>query len=72
MLNISRIIRLLSAGLALRTFVQYLIAFCSQPKAGSDVISGWFVSLIIPDKPIKFRGPRLNRSQEIPPKPYEK
>ena len=51
-----------------RTFVQYLIAFCSRPESVSDVISGRFVGPIADDKLIKFRGPRLNRSREIPPK----
>ena len=33
----------------------------------SDVISSRFVRLIVPVKCVKFRDPRLNRSQEIPP-----
>ena len=51
----------------LRTSVQYLIAFCSRPEAASDVISGRFVRLAVPDKYVKFHGRRLNRSREIPP-----
>ena len=51
----------------LRTFVQYLIAFCSRPEAASDVISGRFVRPIVPDKYIKFGYPRLNNSREMPP-----
>ena len=43
-----------------RTFVQYLIAFCSRPE-------GRFVRLILPDKSVKFRDTRLYRSLEIPP-----
>ena len=44
-----------------------LIAFCTQPEATSDVISGKFVRLIVHDKCVKFSDPRLNCSQEIPP-----
>ena len=32
----------------LRTFVQYLIAFCSRPEAANDVIAGRFVRLAAP------------------------
>ena len=31
------------AGLVLRTFAQYKIAFCSRAEAAGDVISGRFV-----------------------------
>ena len=48
----------MSAAPVLRTFVQYLIAFCSRPETASDFISGKYV---------KFRDPGLNRSREIPP-----
>ena len=50
----------------LRTFVQYLIAFCSLPQTASDVMSGSFVGPIIHDKRVKFRYSRLNLSREIP------
>ena len=49
------------------TFVQHLIAFCSRPEAASDIIFGASVGLIVPNKPVKFRDPRLNRFREIPP-----
>ena len=51
----------------LRTFVQYLITFCSRPEAASDVISGTFARPIGLDKCVKFRGSSSNRSLEIPP-----
>ena len=40
----------LAGGPVLRTFVQYLIAFCSRPETASDVISGRFVGSIVPNK----------------------
>ena len=46
----------------LRTFVQYLIAFCSQPDTASDIIFGMFVGPIVDDMPVKLRDSRLNRS----------
>ena len=51
----------------LRTFVHYLITVCSRLEAASDVISDRFVRLAVPDKCLKFRDPRLNRSPEIRP-----
>ena len=51
----------------LRTFVQYLIAFCSRPETDSDVLAGKFLVSIVPDKLVEFRDPRLNRSREIKP-----
>ena len=68
-LNSGRIILLffLLARPVLRiTFVQYLIAFCSQPEATSDVISGVFVGSVIPDNRVKFGDHRVNLSGEIP------
>ena len=53
-------------GPALFTTVQYSIAFCSQTAAASGVISSVVVRPIIPDKYVKFRELRLNRSREIP------
>ena len=52
------------AAPVLRTFVQYLIAFCSRPKGPGDVISGRSVELIN----VKFRDPRLSCSGEIRPR----
>ena len=52
----------------LRTFAQYLIVFCIRLETASDVISGKFDGPIVPDKCVKFRDPRLNRSGEIQPK----
>ena len=51
----------------LRTFAQYLIAFCSRLETASDVISGRFVGSIICDEDVKFHDPHLNHSREIPP-----
>ena len=39
----------LSAGLPLRTFMQYSFAFGSRLEATSDVMSRRFVSMIVPD-----------------------
>ena len=55
------------AGPVLRTFVQYMIEFCSRSDAASNVISGWFEQLAVPDKPVKCCDSRLNRSPEIRP-----
>ena len=55
----------------LRTFVQYLIAFCSRPETAGDVLSAIFVRMIVRDKFVKFRDPGLNRSWEIPPEAVE-
>ena len=54
------------AGPVLRKFAQHLIALCSLHEAAGDVISSRCVWPIVPDKRVKFRDPRLNRSQEIP------
>ena len=43
----------------LRTTVQYLIAFCNRMEAVSDVISGGFVGLTVPNKRVKVRDPHL-------------
>ena len=45
-----------------------LIASCNRLETASDIIFGKFVGPNVPDKPIKFCGPCLNRSREIPPK----
>ena len=52
------------AGTVLRTFVKYSTAFCSRPEIASGVRSGTLVRPTVPDKPVKFRDPRLNRSSE--------
>ena len=38
------------SGPVIRTFVQYLIAFCSLPETASHVISGMFVGPTVHDK----------------------
>ena len=52
----------------MRTFVQYIITFCSRTEAASDVISGVFVRPVVFDKSLKFHDPSLNRSGKILPK----
>ena len=64
-LNIGRVIRLWLAGPVLHTFVQYLIAFCSQPETASDIKSCRFVGSILHNKRVKCRDPRFY------PKPSE-
>ena len=55
----------------LRTFVQYLTAFCSRPETTSPyVIYGKFVRSIVSDKLVKCRDPSLNQSREIPPQAF--
>ena len=67
-LNGGRIIRLFDRPDPFsRAFVLYLIALCNRPETASEVVSGRFVCSIVPDKCVKFRDPRLNRSREIPP-----
>ena len=62
MLNNGRIIRLFG-----RTSVQYIVTFYSRLETASGVVSGKFVEPILPDKRVKYRGPRLIRSRKIPP-----
>ena len=50
----------LPVGLVLRTFVHYLIAYCSRPEAASDAKSGRFVRLLVPDQCVKSCYPRLS------------
>ena len=47
--------------------MQYLFAFCSQPEATSDLISGGFVGPVVSHNLVKFGDPCLNLSREIPP-----
>ena len=49
----------------LRTYVQYLIPFCSWIEAASDVISGMYMRQSIFDKAVKFGDPRFNYTHEI-------
>ena len=49
--------KLFNSYTVLRTFVQYLIALCSRQEAASDVISGRFVRLIVPEEFVKFNYP---------------
>ena len=49
----------------LRTFVRYLIAFCSRPEEASDVISGVVVDPTSLDIHVKFGDSWSNRSQDI-------
>ena len=60
--NSGRITRFFGRLNPFDNFVQYLIAFCSQLEAGSDVISSRFVRPIVPDKYVKFGDSRFNRS----------
>ena len=53
------------AGPVLRTFVQYLITFCSRPEADNDVISGTAVDNVGVDVPIKFGDYRPNGFRDI-------
>ena len=62
-LNNGRMIRLCPAGPVLRTFVQYLMTFCSPLEAASDAISDMSVGPIVLDKDTT----KVNRSGEIPP-----
>ena len=55
----------------LRTFMQNLITFCSQPEAASDVISGTLVRPIVVDKYLKFHDPSLNILKKLHPRPSE-
>ena len=57
----------LLAAPVLRTFVHYLISFCSRPETACDVIFDKFVRLTVPSECVKFRDPRSNRSGEIRP-----
>ena len=49
----------------LRTFVQYLIAFCSRPEADSDVTSSLAVDYFGVDVCVKLRDSRSNGSRDI-------
>ena len=48
----------LPAELVLHTSMHYSIAFYSRREAASDVISGWFLRLIVPDNTVEFRDSR--------------
>ena len=52
--------------------MQYSFSVCSRPKAAIDVISGMLAGLVVPDKCLKFRDPRLHTVLEkFHPKPSE-
>ena len=55
------------AAPVLHTFVQYMITLFSRAEAASDVTSGTFCVLAVPDKCFKLRDSRLYRSPEIRP-----
>ena len=55
----------LPAAHVLRTFVRYIIAFCSQREAASEFSK--VVQLIVADESVKCRDPHSNRSRQIPP-----
>ena len=55
----------LVAALVLRTFVQYITAFCSRLEAANNITSSRFVGLNVPDKRLEFHDPHLNHSLEI-------
>ena len=59
------------AAPVLRTFVQYLIEFCSRPERDSDVISGMCVRPIVDDKHAKFRDPGIIVLEKFHAKPSE-
>ena len=61
------IMHLYAGAPILRTFVQFLIAFCSRLEAASDIISGRLVKLAVLNKCEKFWDPRLNCAPEIRP-----
>ena len=65
--NVTELCTFMSVAPVLRTFVEYLIAFCSPLEKASDVISDRFMRPIVYDKLVKFCNPRLIRSREIPP-----
>ena len=71
-LNSGRIIRC-PAGSILRTFVQYLITFCSRPEATGGVISGRFVEPIVLHTCVKFHDHTLHYAilEKFHPKPSE-
>ena len=58
----------LPTGSVFCTLVHYSLPFCSRLETASDVMSRRVVRLIVPDKAVKFRDPRLNRSRESRPK----
>ena len=58
----------LPAAPILRTFVQYLISFCSQQEVAADVIPSSFVRFVVLDECVKFGDPHLKRFREIRPK----
>ena len=58
------------AGPVLRTYVQYLVVFCSRLEVASDVV-GRACGAVVPDNLVQFCDPRLNRIEKFHPKPSE-
>ena len=52
----------LPVGPVLRTFVQYLIGFCSRPEAASNFISSTAAAQVGVDRPVSFGDFRSNSS----------
>ena len=51
--------------------MQYSIAICSRPEVASDVISGGFVRLIVPDQALKLRDPLSPVLEKFEQKPSQ-
>ena len=64
-MKLAKLVDSLPAGPFFRSFVHNLIAFCSRLEATSDIISGRFVSQIVPDKRVTFGDSRSNCSRDI-------
>ena len=69
--NRDRIMWLYAGRARFTYFCAVLNYINSQLETASNVISGRFVGPTVHDKHVKFRDPRLNRPQEIPPKPSD-
>ena len=52
--TVAELFYFLPAAFVLRTFVQYLIAFCSRPETANEVIFGKFERLFVPKRSEKF------------------
>ena len=69
-LNSGRIIRLFVCPDPFYALLcSFYLHFRVDREKTSDVISGRFVRPTVPDNPVKFRDPRLNRCREFHPKP---
>ena len=67
-LKVTELVDRLAGCTCLRTYEQYLIAFCSRLEAAGDVVSCRFMNPIVLNRRIKLRDPRINSSGEIRPK----